>query len=161
MNLQGLVPWSRGRNNNQVARSTNESPVFALHREMDRMFDDFFRGFDAASSRVARQQLPWPSVEVRETDKEFKVVADLPGLEERDVEITFAEGVLTLKGEKRMEEENAVYSERWSGSFERQIPLSQDVDDEKVKATFKNGVLSVMLPKKAEAQRQVRRITVN
>jgi HSP20 family protein len=157
MNLQNLVPWSRDRN--AVSRSTNDGPVFALHREMDRLFDDFFRGFDTPLRRSGMQT--WPSVEVRETDKEFKVIAELPGLEERDVEITFADGILSLKGEKRMEQETSLYSERWAGSFERQIPLSQDVDDEKVKATFKNGVLTVLLAKKAEAQRQVRRIAIS
>ncbi len=157
MNLQDIVQWSRGRNN-PVARSTNESPVFALHREMDRMFDDFFRGFNAANGRIGAQT--WPSVELRETDKEFQLVAELPGLQEKDVEVTFAEGVLTLRGEKRLEEATPVYTERWSGSFERQIPLSQDVDAEKIRATFKNGVLTVVLAKRAEAQRQVRRIAI-
>ncbi|HEU5135876.1 MAG TPA: Hsp20/alpha crystallin family protein [Steroidobacteraceae bacterium] len=158
MNLQKIVPWSHGRNS-PAARSVTESPVFALHREMDRMFDDFFRGFSAANGRNGAHG--WPSVELRESDKEFQVLAELPGLEERDVEVTFADGVLTLKGEKRLEEANAVYTERWSGSFERQIPLSQDVDAEKIKATFKNGVLTVMLAKRAEAQRQVRRIAIS
>jgi len=158
MNLQDIVPWSRGRNS-PAARSTHEIPVFALHREMDRMFDDFFRGFNAGNGRHGTQM--WPSVELRETDKEFQLVAELPGLEEKDVEVTFAEGVLTLKGEKRLEEATAVYTERWSGSFERQIPLSKDVDAEKIRATFRNGVLTVVLAKRAEAQRQVRRIVIS
>ena len=77
------------------------------------------------------------------------------------MEVTFSDGVVTLKGEKRMEEETTLYSERWSGAFERQIVLGKDVDPENVKATFKNGVLTVILAKKPEARRQVKRIEIN
>jgi HSP20 family protein len=158
MNLKSLVPWSRDRGNAAV-RFTNDSPIVAMQRHMDRVFDDFFRGFDRPLQNAG--QLGWPRVDVRETGTEYKVYAELPGLEERDVEITYADGVLTLKGEKRIEEETELYSERWAGAFERQIVLSDDVDSENVKATFKNGVLTVVLAKKPEAQRQVKRITIN
>jgi HSP20 family protein len=99
-------------------------------------------------------------VDVRETDSQFKVCAELPGLDEKDVEVTFADGVIKLKGEKRLEEESALYSERWAGAFERQIVLGDDVDPDNVKATFKNGVLTVILAKKPEARRQVKRIEI-
>lgn len=158
MNLNSLVPWPRSRGN-VAARFTNDSPIVAMQREMDRVINDFFRGTDEPLHRAA--QVGWPRVEVRENGKEFKVYAELPGLEERDVEITYADGIVTLKGEKRHEEETALYSERWSGSFERQIVLSDEVDPDNVKATFKNGVLTVILAKKAEAQRQVKRIAIN
>jgi HSP20 family protein len=69
--------------------------------------------------------------------------------------------VVTLKGEKRLEEDAALYSERWSGVFERQIVLGDEVDPDNVKATFKNGVLTVILAKKPEARRQVKRIEIN
>lgn len=159
MNLKSLAPWAARGRGDAAAQFTNDSPIVAMHREMNRVFDDFFRGFDQSIS--ARRQTEWPRVEVRETDREFKVYADLPGLEERDVEVTFADGMVTLKGEKRMEEEAALYSERWVGAFERQIVLNDSVDPDNVKATFKNGVLTVVLGKKAEAQRQVRRIEIN
>jgi len=159
MNLKSLAPWSSRDRGNAAVRFTNDNPIVAMHREMDRIFDDFFRGIDAPLQ--ARPQAGWPRIEVRENDKEFKVCAELPGLEERDVEITYDDGVLTLKGEKRIEQETALYNERWAGTFERQIALTQDVDPDKVKATFKNGVLTVALAKKPEAQRQVRRIEIN
>jgi HSP20 family protein len=98
-------------------------------------------------------------VDVRETDSQFKVCAELPGLDEKDVEVTFADGVITLS-EKRLEEEIALYSERWAGAFERQIVLGDDLDPDNVKATFKNGVLTVILAKKPEARRQVKRIEI-
>lgn len=158
MNLNSLVPWSRDRGNAAV-RVPNDSPIAAMQRQMDRVFADFFRGFDEPVARTG--QLGWPRVEVRENDKEFKLYAELPGLEERDVDVTYAGGVVTLKGEKRHEEETALYSERWAGAFERQIVLSDDVDPDNVKATFKNGVLTVILAKKPEAQRQVKRIAIN
>jgi HSP20 family protein len=159
MALKNLVPWSSRGRSNAAARYTNENPVVAMHREVNRIFDDFFRGFD--EPLLNKGQLGWPRVEVRENDKEFTVFAELPGLEERDVEVTYADGVVTLKGEKRSEEETALYSERWAGAFERQISLSDDVDPDNVKATFKNGVLSVVLGKKPDVQRQVKRIEIN
>ncbi|HEX6636059.1 MAG TPA: Hsp20/alpha crystallin family protein [Steroidobacteraceae bacterium] len=126
---------------------------------MTRMFDGFFRGFD--EPLLGTRQFGWPHVDVRETDSQYKVCAELPGLEERDVEVTFADGIVTLKGEKRLEEDTALYSERWAGAFERQIVLGDAVDPENVKATFKNGVLTVILAKKPEARRQVKRIEIN
>jgi HSP20 family protein len=97
---------------------------------------------------------------VSETDDEVKIVAELAGLEERDVDMTLQDGVLTLKGQKRLEKNGTVYSERWEGAFERIIPVGQDVDPDKVKASFKGGVLTIRLPKKPEAQRQVKRISI-
>jgi HSP20 family protein len=149
MSLKSLVPRSFRDRGNAATRYTDDNPIASMHRDMTRIFDGFFGGFG------------WPHVDVRENDSQFKVYAELPGLEEQDVEVTFADGVVTLKGEKRMEEENALYSERWSGAFERQIVLGDDVDPDNVKATFKNGVLTVILAKKPEARRQVKRIEIN
>jgi HSP20 family protein len=124
---------------------------------MNRMFDDFLRDFDIPG----RSALAWPHIELSEADDQLKVVAELPGLEERDVEVTLQDGVLTLKGQKKVEKEGTVYSERWEGAFERDITVGQDVDPDKVQASFKNGVLTILLPKKPEAQRQVKRISIH
>jgi HSP20 family protein len=159
MNLKSLVPWSNRDRGDAAVRFTNDNPIISMHREVNRVFDDFFRSFDEPLS--AQKPLGWPRIDVHETDKEFKVRAELPGLEERDVEVTYADGVVSLKGEKRMEEETAQYSERWAGTFERHIVLSDAVDPDNVKATFKNGVLTVVLGKKPEAQRKVKRIEIN
>jgi HSP20 family protein len=158
MNLKSLVPWSSTDRGNAATRYTDADPVASMHREMTRMFDGFFRGFD--EPLLGNRQFGWPHVDVRENDSQFKVCAELPGLEEKDVEVTFADGVITLKGEKRMEDEPTLYSERWAGSFERQIVLGDAVDPDNVKATFKNGVLTVILAKKPEARRQVKRIEI-
>lgn len=159
MNLKSLVPWSSPDRGNAATRYTDDNPIWSMHREMNRLFDGFFGGM--REPLLGHGQFGWPHVDVRENDSQFKVCAELPGLEERDVEVTFADGVVTLKGEKRLEEDTALYSERWSGAFERQIVLGDSVDPDNVKATFKNGVLTVILAKKPEARRQVKRIEIN
>lgn len=157
MNVKSLIPWGGSRSNLPVSRFTEQdNPFLALHREMNRMIDDFFEDFPL-SGRLSRT---WPHIELSETDDEIKVLAELPGLEEKDVEVLLEEGVLTLKGEKKVERNGTRYSERYEGSFERTIPVGDDVDPDKVKATFKNGVLTVRMPKKPEAKRQAKRITI-
>jgi HSP20 family protein len=133
----------------------------SLHREMNRLFDDMFRGFD--DSRLFGHRGGWPSLDVEETDQEYRVTAELPGLEERDVEVLLEDGLLTVRGEKRIESENRnlTYSERFYGRFERQISLDRDVDENAVSATFKNGVLAVTVPKSAPAAERTKRIPIN
>jgi len=162
MNVRDLVPWARGdRERSPATRSDSISPVVSLHREMNRLFDDVFRGFDDARFWGGRGA--WPSVDVEETDKEYRVTAELPGLEERDVEVLLQDGLLTVRGEKKLETETRgrSYSERFYGRFERQITLDQDVDDSAVKATFKNGVLTVTVPRNARAVERSKRIPIN
>jgi HSP20 family protein len=156
MNVKSLVPWGKHRSRDVSRFADPTSPFLALHREMNRMFDDFLRDFDMPG----RNATTWPHVELSETDDEIKVVAELAGLEQRDVDVTLEDGVLTLKGQKSLEKNGTIYSERWEGAFERMIPVGEDVDPEKVKASFKNGVLTVRLQKKPAAQRQVKRIEI-
>lgn len=161
MNVRDLVPWSRGeRERGPVVQSMSQNPVASLHREMNRLFDDVFRGFD--DSRFWGRSA-WPSVDVEETDKEYRVTAELPGLEERDVEVLLHEGLLTVRGEKRLETEakNRTYTERFYGRFERQIALDREVDENAVTATFKNGILTVLVPKTAGAAERAKRIPIN
>jgi HSP20 family protein len=157
MNVKDLVPWGKNRNLEQSRFAETGSQFLALHREMNRMFDDFLRDVDVPGRRWGTS---WPHIEISETHDEIKVIAELAGLEQRDVDVTLDEGVLTLKGRKSLEKNGTVYSERWEGAFERTIPVGQDVDPDKVKASFKNGVLTIRLSKKPEAQRQVKRIAV-
>jgi HSP20 family protein len=154
MNVKSLIPWRKNRSLEERRFGDQASPFLALHREMNRMFDDFLRDMDGRTGSA------WPQIELSETQDELRVVAELAGLEQRDVDMTLDEGVLTLKGQKRLEKNDTVYSERWEGAFERMIPVGQDVDPDKVKASFKSGVLTIRLPKKPEAQRQVKRISI-
>jgi len=159
--MTDLIPWSRNRNM-PAPRQTDEHPFLALHREMNRMFDNFFRGFDSPTGTAPTWSVGgWPHVEISETDNEVKLVAELPGMEEKDIELTLKEGMLTLKGERKAETNGAVYSERWHGRFQRTVQLGPDVDPEKIKAEFKNGVLTVAVGKRPEAQRQVKRIAIS
>jgi HSP20 family protein len=101
-------------------------------------------------------------VDVAETEKEYRVTAELPGIDERDVEVLLQDGVLTLRGEKKLETETRNhYSERFYGRFERQIALDGDVDHDDVTAAFKNGVLTVTVPKSARAVERAKRIPIN
>jgi HSP20 family protein len=162
MNVRDLVPCSRGDRERSPAAGTGSlGPVMSLHREMNRLFDDMFRSFD--DSRLWGGRGGWPSMDVEETDKEYRVTAELPGLEERDVEVLLQDGLLTVRGEKKIETEarNRTYSERYYGRFERQITLDRDVDDSAVTATFKNGVLTVRVPKSAQAVERAKRIPIN
>jgi HSP20 family protein len=141
----------------------NANPFLALHREMNRIFDDFARGFDLpmlSGGWSAGWSGGWPHVEVSDTDDNVRVVAEVPGLEEKDIEVTLHNGILTLRGEKKSESQGSVYSERWHGRFERSMQLGPDVDPDRVNAAFKNGVLTITVPKRPEAQRQVKRIPI-
>jgi len=164
MAIRSLIPWNRSRDVAQ-RRGEETNPFLTLHREMNRLFDDVFRGFDLAPfgpERMFRGALGgWPSIEVGESDKEVKVVAELPGLEEKDVEVELANGVLVIKGEKKTETEDKdrLFSERYYGRFERRIPVDE-VEEDKVSASFKNGVLTVTLPKSTTAQEKVKRIAI-
>lgn len=163
MNMRDLIPWSRNRNLPASAQTESANPFLALHREMNRIFDDFARGFDMPALSGGwwnNWSGGWPHVEVSETADDVKVVAELPGLDPKDVEVTLHDGVLTLRGEKKAESQGALYSERWQGQFQRSLQLGPDVDPEKVYAAFKNGVLTITVPKRPEAQRQTKRIPI-
>lgn len=159
MSMRNLAPWNRNRNLPVARGSEGENPFLALHREMNRMFDDFTRGLDVPAGQFGWNG-SWPQMELSETDKEVRVVAELPGLEEKDIELTLNENVLTIEGEKESENESPTYSERWHGKFQRSIQLGADVDPEKVEAAFKNGVLTVTLLKREDSQSKVKRIAV-
>jgi HSP20 family protein len=163
MAITDLIPWGRGRDMT-TRRSEDYNPIFTLHREMNRLFDDVFRGFDATpfGSRFFEGAMNWPSIEVSTTDKDVKVTAELPGLNENDVQVELANGVLSIKGEKKTETEDKDrrFSERYYGRFERHIPV-EDVDQDKVSAAFKNGVLTVTMPKLPPAESKVKRIAID
>ncbi|HLJ72442.1 MAG TPA: Hsp20/alpha crystallin family protein [Roseiarcus sp.] len=155
MALRDLIPGGGGRD----VATRRSDPFFALQRDMNRLFDDFFRGFDLTPFS-GDHGAGWPNIEVSETEKDVKVMAELPGLDEKDVQVDFANGVLAIKGEKKTEtdDKERLFSERYYGRFERRIPVD-DVDEDKVSATFKNGVLTVTMPK--AAQSKVKRIAIN
>lgn len=126
-------------------------PSLLLADEVNRLFDDFFRDFPVAATAAPSFV---PSLEIEETDKEIRIAAELPGLEEKDFELSLDDGVFVLRGEKRSERTSekggSSRSERSYGRFERRIALPCEVVADKVGAEFKRGVLTVTLPKAQE-----------
>jgi len=108
MPMSDLIPWGRNRNAPAPRGNDEASPFLALQREMNRAFDSFFRGFDLAGPAQMGWAAAWPHVDVSETDQEVKVVAELPGLEEKDIEVTLHDGVLTVTVAKRPEAQRQV-----------------------------------------------------
>jgi len=105
-----------------------------------------------------------PAVDIAEKDKEYEITAELPGMDESNIDVKFADGLLTIKGEKKeeKEEKNKDYylSERRYGSFQRSFPVPESVDANKIEAKFVNGVLTVKLPKSPEAQKNEKKIAI-
>ncbi len=152
MNLKSLIPVGRER-----AVGGSVSPFVSLQREIDRLFDDFTRGFPSMQSFAGGNGgTLMPSTDVTETDKEIEITAELPGLEEKDVQINLADNILTIRGEKKAEKEekdkNYRLVERSYGAFERTIALPDGVNADAIKATIAKGVLKVTVPKPAPAQ---------
>jgi HSP20 family protein len=153
------------RNKGVPTRGMLTDPFLALHREMNRLFDDLFHGFSLPGSSAGFDtgfSTGWPNVDVTETDKTVRVTAELPGIAERDIELTLADNVLTLRGEKKneMEDKDRQIGECYYGRFERRIPLFAEVERNRVEANFKNGILTVTLPKTTTAQQESKRIPI-
>ena len=153
----------------QECRQQEWRPLERLWREIDRLFEDFgggfFRGslFDADPFGGAQSRfLAAPAVDIAETDRAYEITAELPGVDEKSVEVKIADGVLTIRGEKRDEKREGdndyFVHERSFGSFQRSFPVPEDADANKIEAKFRNGVLSVTLPKSANAQMLPRKI---
>jgi len=150
-------------------------PFETLHREIDRVFEDF--GFGRSKWRLPFQRSTFnaepfwrgfgvgaPPVDIAERDNAFEITIDLPGIDEKNVEVQIANGNLTIKGEKKEEKEEKkkdyYLQERHFGSFERTFGIPEGVDIDKIEANFKKGVLTVALPKKAEVQKPAKKIDV-
>jgi HSP20 family protein len=151
------------------------SPLASLRSEIDHLFEDF--PFDPWRSSVGRNvfdvEPSWrgeltfgntPAVDIAEGDKEYEITAELPGMEERDIDVKYADGVLTIKGEKKEETEEKrkdyYISERRFGSFQRSFQVPAGIEADKIDASFKNGVLTVTLPKSVEAQKREKKIEI-
>lgn len=129
--------------------------LITMQDEMNRVFDDLWRRGPRSGS-LSPTGAWWPSIDVKETQNEFRIVAELPGLKRDDVKISLTDNVLTLRGEKKSEqdrgEENWHQVERAYGVFERSFQLTCPVDASKVKAKFEDGVLTISMPKSEESR---------
>ena len=165
MALKDLVPTIWGDRNIPV-RHEEEHPFSVLQRDMNRIFDDFFTGFNTFPA--GRSEGSWggfsPTVDIKESEKELTIKAELPGINEKDIDVSLANDVLTIQGEKKEEKEEKdkgyYYAERSFGSFRRVLPLPAGVDTQKAEASFKKGVLTITVPKTEEARSKVKKIAI-
>ncbi len=147
MTLKSLIPVGGERNVSHPA----SNPFSALQQEIDRLFEGFSRGFSGFPARDVM-----PSMDLSETDKEIEITAELPGLEEKDIQLNVADNVLTIRGEKKNEREETKKDyhllERSYGSFTRAVQLPEGVNADSIKAVMSKGVLKVTVPKPAPAR---------
>ena len=159
MKFKNLIPWNGG--NTAPAMREDSPPLVRFQRELNHLFDDFFGG--SLSGWANGGMDVNPRVDISETENEVVVSAELPGMDEKDIDVTLAAGTLLIKGVKKSEQEdkgkNYYRMERSYGSFQRSIPLPVEVDSTQVEATFDKGVLKVRLPKSADA-RNLQKISV-
>lgn len=182
------VPIKRARKASKTAGKVQAAPVQAeathplatLRTEIDSLFDKYFGGWPDLSSRrwwpdfepfkdiqFPTRFRPWdvsPSVDFSETDEGYEITAELPGMDEKDIEVSLVNDVLTIKGEKQEEREESDkdyhLKERRHGSFRRTFRLPHDVETSKVGANFSKGVLKVLAPKSKASRRRTRKISV-
>lgn len=167
MDIKELIHWNHDRDSS-LLKSESIHPILALQKEMNQIFDNFsksFFDFSPMSREMGLTKPITPKIDMVETEKEAKVTAELPGMEEKDIEVSFSRDTLVIKGEKKSEreerEKDYYLKERSYGSFQRAIPVSAGVDRDKVQAKFKNGVLTVILPKTKEAQKETKKIKIS
>lgn len=181
MNIKKLAPWnwfqdeeksaeSGASTSTELAHSSPIFPISQLHREIDRLFDEAFRGFPG----VFQSRLEWPeetslilspNLDIKESEKDYLVTVEVPGVAKEDVDIRVDGNKLTIRGEKKQEKkeekENYHCIERHYGSFERTLSLPQDADSEAINARFKDGVLTIDIKRKAvSVPKEAKRIEV-
>jgi HSP20 family protein len=149
---------------NALTRYGGSDPFLSLHREVNRLFDDMWRGGAPEARSFAGQGggqgggMLRARMNVSETEKEIRLTAELPGVREEDIELTMNDDLLTIRAEKRFEEErggekeNYHFVERAYGTFQRSLRLPYSVNPDEVHADFKDGVLTVTVPKSAQQQ---------
>lgn len=172
-----MVNTSQSVQKKEETRPTQSNgwhPFETLHREVDRLFEDFGRSrlFRLPTTRPAESDtlfgsLPaWasPAIDVAEDDASYRIDVELPGLDEKQVDVALRNGRLVISGEKRDETEHKskdyYLHERQFGSFERSFTVPEDVDVDKIDASFSKGVLTLTLPKTAEATRSAKKIAI-
>jgi HSP20 family protein len=185
MNVKKWIPWNwfkkeeEGDGNTVPVQRTSARgtqlaaahPIDCLHREIDRLFEQVFSGLGLAPLGTDRLRMPqfseWllkPTLDLGATDKAYTISVEIPGVDEKDIKLELADDILTISGEKQQSHEaqgrDFYRLERAYGHFQRTLALPEDVDQDNLSASFKNGVLTVTMPRRALPQRNVRRIAV-
>jgi len=162
MDFKLPMPFNRST---RLARAGLDDPFTSFRREMDRLFEDFNRGW-AVPTTFGTSEFLSPKVNIAETDKGLEVTADLPGIDQKDIEISLSDDVLTLKAEHKAEreekDEKKQYHlvERSFGKFMRSFELPFEADTDKVEASFDKGVLKISVPRSTAPEKQVKKITI-
>ena len=174
MELKKLAPWNWFRKEEESGHAVpvhhserggylperHYAPMLQIHRDIDRIFDSFFRGFDLPLPAAMRpfevfgeSGLLKPRADLSATDSEYQLTVEIPGVSEKDVSLDISGDTMTIRGEKRQEKEEKDKDyyriERSYGSFQRVLSLPDDVDQDHITASFKNGVLTVTMPRQA------------
>lgn len=172
MNIQKWNPWNWFKHENEGKsasvpvhreRGGVGDPLWNMHREVDRLFDSVFSPFTSGLPRLLEgggyagmNGLLKPSLDIKETKKEYQISVEVPGVDESDIKLELADGALTIKGEKKnekkTEDENYYCVERSYGSFSRTLALPSDVNEEGIEAKFKSGVLTITVPRRQVAK---------
>lgn len=164
MSMFELVPWRR--NKTRLAHDVSDDWLSPLHHQIDRMFENFLSSELPRFEPAGRRGVFMPNVDVSDTGEQIEVTAELPGIEEKDIEVTLDDDVLTIKGEKKsklMEEDKERSHHRLEcsyGAFRRSFQLPPEADNDKVSADFGNGVLRIVIAKDKNAKTTSKRIPV-
>ncbi|MDA0261292.1 MAG: Hsp20/alpha crystallin family protein [Proteobacteria bacterium] len=166
MLMNYLVPQTRFVSRGAPLRTRATRPFGEFHREIEDLFDRAYRGASVPTANGAEKPAEFlnPRVNVVESDDGYSVAAELPGLDEKELKVELNDGLLTIEGEKKVEQDSETGNyhlvERTFGTFKRTFTVPTDVDVDGIDATFKNGVLTVTLPKKEEAKKAAKTIAV-
>jgi HSP20 family protein len=167
MGIKDMIPWKRDESRLSVRREQENEAALDLRNQMNRLFDEFFERPFGMGPFLGESGLMGdfaPKIDISETEKEITISAELPGLEPEDIDISLDRNTLTISGEKRAEKEERgkrfFRVERSYGSFHRSIPLPEDVEEDKIDAIFKRGVLKVKLPKTKTTPEVRKRISI-
>lgn len=185
MDLKKLAPWNWFKKEDELDHAVPVKhherggyfperpydPTLSIHRDIDRLFDHFLRGFGPSAmgragffSSLGESGILKPKVDLSATEQEYLLTVEIPGVNEKDVAVDITGNTMTIKGEKKQEKEekdkNYYRVERSYGSFQRVLSLPEDVNQEGIKAGFKNGVLSITMPRKALPKGEVKQIQI-
>ncbi|MGD9950705.1 MAG: Hsp20/alpha crystallin family protein [Desulfobulbus sp.] len=185
MELNKLAPWNWFKNEDEIVHSVpvkhgekrsiytgrHHDPMLQVHRDIDHLFDRFFQGWGfpetgalGSTTNLSADAFLKPKVDLSAADTEYLLTVEVPGVTEKDVSVDIRNNTMTIKGVKKQEKEeqekNYYRIERSYGSFQRVLSLPEDVDQDNTKAAFKNGVLSITMPRKAQPVGEVKQVEI-
>lgn len=166
MRFKNLIPW-RKRRECQSVRSDDYNSLEKFQRRMENLFDDFTSLMDISPANLFGSDKFDIAVDMKDTEKSLEIIAELPGMDEDNIDISISDGVLTIKGEKKSEDidenkdEGYYHSERYFGSFQRSFALPCEIEIDKSNAVFDKGVLKISLPKIKTKEEVVKKIKIN